>query len=207
MKDDKKRASYDKYGAASQQPGFDSDAQGPFGAGAGGFSGFQGFAGAGFGAGGGRGQADLFEQLFGGAFGGRGRSRASGFGESIRGDDIEASVGVSFLEACKGAVRNINITPVVNCGTCAGSGLKKGAKRSSCTTCGGTGTRTFVIDSGFQMASTCSACSGTGTTIPRGSQCGECAGMGKVRVRKTVKVDIPPGKRLASTIYICLGTC
>jgi molecular chaperone DnaJ len=207
LKDDKKRALYDKYGAASQQPGFDPDAQGPFGTGAGGFSGFQGFAGGDFG----RAQADLFEQLFGGSFGGRSRGRASGFGENTRGDDIEASVGVSFLEACKGAVRNINITPVVNCGTCSGSGLKTGAKRSSCSSCGGTGTRTFVIDSGFQMASTCSACSGIGTTIPRGSQCGECAGMGKVRVRKTVKVDIPPGKRILTfeliRIQCCLFRC
>jgi molecular chaperone DnaJ len=111
----------------------------------------------------------------------------------MRGDDIQVSVGVSFLEACKGTVRDINITPVVNCGTCSGNGLKKGAKRSACTTCGGTGTRTFVIDSGFHMASTCPTCSGTGTTIPRGSQCGDCAGMGKVRIRKTVKVNIPPG--------------
>lgn len=85
----------------------------------------------------------------------------------------------------------------MNCSTCSGSGLKKGAKRSSCTVCGGTGTRTFVIDSGFQMASTCTTCSGTGTTVPRGSQCGTCTGVGKVRVRKTVKVDIPPGEQLS----------
>jgi len=199
LKDDNKRASYDKYGPTSQQPGFDPNAQGPFGAG--GFSGFQGF-GTGFGSGGARAQADLFEQLFGGAFGGRGRGRGPGFGENIRGDDLEANVGVSFLEACKGTVRNINITPVVNCGTCSGTGLKKGAKRSSCATCNGTGTRTFVIDSGFQMASTCPTCSGTGTTIPRGSQCGECAGIGKVRVRKTVKVDIPPGVEDGMTIRV-----
>lgn len=189
LKDDKKRAAYDQYGSASQQQGFDPNAQNPFG---GGFGGFQGF-GSGFGGGAGP-QADLFDQLFGGAFSGRGRGAGGGFSQSTRGDDILASVGVSFSEACKGTIRNISVTPVVDCGTCSSTGLKKGAKRSACTTCGGSGTRTFVIDSGFQMASTCPACSGTGTTIPRGSQCGDCAGMGKVKVRKTIKVEIPAGK-------------
>lgn len=51
-----------------------------------------------------------------------------------------------------------------------------------------------MIDNGFHMASTCSNCAGSGTTIPRGSHCGTCAGSGVLRVRKTVKVDIPPGK-------------
>jgi len=198
LKDEKKRVAYDKYGAASQQPGFDPDAfaKNPFG-GAGGFGGFQDFSGS---FGGARGQADLFEQLFG-AFGGRGRSRGP-FTETIRGDDIEASIGVSFLDAAKGATRTVNVTPVVNCASCSGSGLKSGAKRTNCPSCGGTGTRTFVIESGFQMASTCSTCQGVGTTIPRGSQCGGCSGVGKVRQRKSVKVDVPAGVEDGMTIRV-----
>ena len=133
----------------------------------------------------------MFEQLFG-SFGGR--TRGPGFSESSRGADLEASITVSFLEACKGVTRNLNISPVVNCKSCSGSGLRQGAKRSTCGDCGGSGTRTYVIDSGFQMASTCGRCAGTGTIIPRGSQCGDCAGVGKVRVRKTVQVKIPPGE-------------
>jgi molecular chaperone DnaJ len=192
LSDEKKRATYDQYGAASQQEGFNPDAfaqggRGPFGAG--GF-GFQDFA---FASGGGRPQGDLFEALFG--LGGRGgRSRGQGFSENYRGDDIDASVTVSFLEACKGAKRTVAITPVVDCKTCSGSGLKPGAKRSNCSACGGTGTRTFVIESGFQMASTCATCQGVGTTVPRGSQCVDCSGQGKVKIRKTVQVEIPPGE-------------
>lgn len=191
--DTEKRAAYDQYGAASQQPGFDpnafANARGPFGGG--GFGGFQDFGGA-FGAGTGRSQADIFETLFGSAFGG-GARRRPGFQETVRGSDIEASVGVEFLEACQGTSRTINITPVVDCKPCSGSGLKAGAKRSTCGSCGGSGTRTFVIQSGFQMASTCAECGGTGTTVPKGSQCGDCNGLGKVRVRKPVKVEIPAG--------------
>ena len=159
-----------------------------FSGGSSGFNPFQGFANA-FGGRGPQGQADLFEQLFGAFGGGQGSAR-----QSLRGNDIEASVGISFMEACKGTSRTINITPVVNCGTCSGTGLKPGAKRSTCTSCGGSGARTFVLDSGFQMASTCPSCQGTGSTIPRGSQCGECAGVGQLRTRKSVKVDIPAGE-------------
>lgn len=192
LSDEKKRSAYDRFGAASQQPGFDPDAfargQGPFaGAGFGGFD-----FGSAFGAGPSRAGADLFEQLFGASLGGRGRGRSGN--ENIRGDDLEARVGISFLDAAKGVKRTINITPIVNCSTCSGSGLKPGMKKTTCTTCNGTGTRTFVIDSGFQMASTCSSCQGSGSSIPRGGQCSECGGVGKVRVRKAVSVDIPAGK-------------
>lgn len=191
MKDDKKRAAYDKYGSASQQPGFDPNAfgQNPFNAGgfAGGFGGgFSGFSGS-FG---GASQADLFEQIFG-TMGGRQSGRARS--ENVKGQDLEATIGISFTEAAKGSTKTINLTQIVNCSTCTGTGLKSGAKRSACTSCHGTGTRTFVINSGFHMESTCPTCDGTGTTIPRGSQCGSCAGVGKVKQRANVDVVIPAG--------------
>ncbi|KAJ2920219.1 hypothetical protein MD484_g88, partial [Candolleomyces efflorescens] len=203
LKDDKKRQAYDRYGSASQQQGFDPNFAnagfggfGGFGGAAGGtrfsggFGGFHDFSEV-FGTGGGRrsAQSDLFEQLFGGRASGAGpRSSAN-----MRGSDIETSVGVSFLEACKGTTKTVNVQPVANCGTCSGSGLKEGKKRTTCGTCGGTGERTFVINSGFQMSSTCDGCDGQGTTIPRNAQCGTCGGAGKVRVKKTIQVTIPAG--------------
>ncbi|TFK41328.1 hypothetical protein BDQ12DRAFT_679272 [Crucibulum laeve] len=201
LKDDKKRAAFDQYGSASQQQGFDPNAfsgggfpgfgGGGFGGGGfarGGFSGFEDL-GAAFGAGR-RGSSDLFEQLFGAS---AGRTRGSGFSENVRGADIEAAVNVSFLDACKGTKKKVSYSPVINCTSCSGTGLKEGAKRSTCTTCNGSGTQTFVIDNGFHMASTCRTCSGTGSTIPRGSQCSTCGGVGKVRTTKTIDVDIPAG--------------
>ena len=88
----------------------------------------------------------------------------------------------------------MNVTPIVDCRTCEGSGLKAGATRQTCRTCHGSGTQTFVINSGFQMASTCSTCQGTGSTVPPGAHCGSCDGMGKVKERKTVTVDVPSGE-------------
>ncbi|KZT06338.1 uncharacterized protein LAESUDRAFT_679917 [Laetiporus sulphureus 93-53] len=209
LKDEKKRAAYDKYGPVSQQPGFDPNtferSAGGRGFGAGGFGGFQNaedlhsFFGSGRTS---SGQADLFEQIFGAFAGGAGRTRASGFAENMQGSDLEATVGVSFMDACTGTTRNIIVDAIVNCSKCGGTGLKAGAKRQTCTSCGGAGTTSYVLDNGFHMATTCPSCHGAGSTVPRGSQCVECAGHGRVRKKKQVKVDIPAGVEDGMTIRI-----
>ncbi|KIJ45565.1 hypothetical protein M422DRAFT_59751 [Sphaerobolus stellatus SS14] len=191
LSDKEKRAQYDRFGAASQQEGFsDAFAGGgnPFAAGGFGFSDFANAFGGG-GVGGGAAN-DVFEALFG-TSSKRGRGRTAE--PHYRGDDIAVSLDVSFLDACKGTRKQVTITPIINCNSCSGSGLKSGAKRSTCSSCQGTGTRTFVIQSGFQMASTCPTCQGSGTTVPPGSACGSCSGIGKVKTRKTETIDIPAG--------------
>ncbi|GAA6047945.1 hypothetical protein JCM3770_006437 [Rhodotorula araucariae] len=186
LSDDKKRADFDRFGSASTQPGFDSDAYARATSSFGG-AGFGDFFGGGAG---GPGGADIFESLFG-AFG---RGGAAGPRQAAPvGDDIEVSIAVPFIDAAKGATRTIAVSPVVDCHTCHGSGMKEGMKKTSCASCGGSGTRTFTIQSGFQMASTCAACGGSGSVAPPGSNCGTCAGVGKVRERRTVEVKIPPG--------------
>ncbi|KWU45782.1 hypothetical protein RHOSPDRAFT_4259, partial [Rhodotorula sp. JG-1b] len=186
LSDDKKRADYDRFGSASQQPGFDSDAYARATSSFGG-AGFGDFFGGGAG---GPGGADIFESLFG-AFG---RGGAAGpRQQAVRGDDIEVSISVPFLQAAKGTTKTITISPVVDCHTCHGSGLKEGLQKTTCGSCGGTGTRTFTIQSGFQMASTCATCGGSGSVAPPGSNCGTCAGVGKVRERRTIEVKVPPG--------------
>lgn len=196
LSDPKKKEAWDQYGAAAfdQGAGFDPSggAGGPFG-GAGGFGGF-----AGFGNGGGFGGADInFEDIFGAFTGGarRGRgSRQSPFQEEILvGENIEVQTNISFMDAAKGCTKEILITPLVQCKTCGGGGLKKGQSRSQCKKCGGTGTRVHFMQAGFQMASTCDACGGQGVVIPRGGECGTCNGIGVVRERKTVSLDIPGG--------------
>lgn len=162
LSDPKKRENYDRFGSAAfdQNGGFDpSSAAGgnPF-SGAGGFGGFGGFGGP-FGGGGGGFSADInFEDLFGAFTGGArrsGRGRRSPFQEVLVGEDIEVQTSVSFMEAAKGATREINITPLTQCGTCTGDGLKKGAKRTQCHACNGSGTRVHFMQGGFQLAATC----------------------------------------------------
>ncbi|TDZ25755.1 DnaJ-like protein 1 [Colletotrichum sidae] len=193
LSDPQKRKQFDQYGAAGFDPngGPGGDPFGgaghPFGGGFGGQGGF----------GGGFNFDDIFSAFTGGGqgspFGGRRGGRNPFQQEILVGENIEVQSSISFMEAAKGTSKTITITPLAECGTCTGSGLKSGTKRSSCGSCNGTGTRVHFMNGGFQMASTCGTCGGTGTTIPRGSECRSCAGNGVVRERKTITVDIPAG--------------
>src|SRR5271155_834109 len=187
LNDPQKKQAWDSYGAAAFGQGAGFDPSGAADAAGGPFQGF----------GGGFGSAFNFEDLFGAFTGGarRGRGgRHSAYQEEILvGDNIEVQTNISFMEAAKGVSKDIHITPLETCGTCKGSGLKKGAERQQCTRCNGTGTRIHVMQQGFQMASTCETCGGQGIVIPRGSECNTCSGSGVVRRRKTVRIDIPGG--------------
>lgn len=199
LSDPAKKQQWDQYGAAAFDQGGGFDPSGgaggggsPFGAG----NPFGGFGARGAGAGG-FGADFNFEDLFN-AFGGagarRGRPGGSPFQEEVMmGENIEVQTNISFMDAAKGVQKDITITPLVKCKTCSGNGLKKGAKRDTCKSCEGTGTRVHFMQGGFQMASTCSSCGGQGVTVPRGSECGTCSGNGATRERRTVTVDIPGG--------------
>ncbi|KAH9487098.1 DnaJ-like protein 1, mitochondrial [Psilocybe cubensis] len=200
LKDEKKREAYDQYGAASQQPGFDPNGYG--------FGGGGGFSAGGwpFGPGGpqGRPGSNFFDELFqsfagGGSFGAGPRARAN---QNLRGQDIEAELSVSFLDACKGTKKKVTITPVVDCKPCSASGLKSGIKKTTCSACGGSGTRTFALDNGFQMASTCNVCKGAGNSIPRGGECSTCGGVGKVRTKEDLTINVPSGAEEGTTIRV-----
>jgi molecular chaperone DnaJ len=201
LSDPEKKKTFDTYGSAAFDPnggfnpGAGSGASGnPFAGGGNPFAGFGGFGGAsGFGGG------INFEDLFG-AFqqgakrGGRQRSRASFVEDQIFvGDNIEVQANISFMDAAKGITKEIFITPLVQCGTCKGNGLKKGAKRTKCGKCDGTGQRVQFIQPGFQMGVTCDACGGAGVAAAPGSSCGTCNGDGAVRQRRSVRVEIPGG--------------
>ncbi|RKP37637.1 hypothetical protein BJ085DRAFT_6715, partial [Dimargaris cristalligena] len=185
LSDQQKRAGYDQFG----HNGFNGQGH-PFGAG-----GFPGGEAGGFP--GGFDASDLFSHIFGGAMGGGGRQAGRRGGRASRGpekgDPIEKVITISFMDAVKGCKKSVSITPIVDCGTCHGSGLKTGAKPSKCTRCNGTGQETFVIQAGFQMASVCSACDGTGVVVKRGDQCRTCDGAGSVRESQSIEVDIPAG--------------
>ncbi|KAI8454094.1 hypothetical protein BY996DRAFT_4582357 [Phakopsora pachyrhizi] len=184
--DEQKRTTYDRFGPISQQPGFDPNA---FSSGSGGF----GAGGSPFGDMFGGDASDVFSSLFG-AFGGRaGGSRGGQQNQVFVGEDLEVSITIPFTEMAKGTNRKVTINPIVDCPTCEGSGTKNGAKPQTCKACNGTGTVTFMVQSGFTMASTCQSCGGSGTKIADKDLCASCGGVGKVRDRKDVPVKIPAG--------------
>ncbi|MHB1063896.1 MAG: molecular chaperone DnaJ [Georgenia sp.] len=145
------------------------------GAGAGGFAGFQ----------------DIFETFFGAGAGGASRGPVP---RARRGQDALVRLDIELTEAVFGAPREIQVDTAVVCATCNGTCSRPGTYPQTCAVCQGRGsvqrvTRSFL---GQVMSTTaCSACQGHGTIIPE--PCQDCAGEGRVRTRRTLRVDVPAG--------------
>ncbi|KAJ3211146.1 hypothetical protein HDU67_004759 [Dinochytrium kinnereticum] len=184
LSDDQKKAAYDQFGHSDF-----NGAGGP--GGPGGFPGAGGFGG-GFGGAG----SDMFDQLFR-QFGRAGYGQGGGFsgfhgGAYGVGDDVNVRLSIGFMNAANGMDKEVKYRRIVKCDECSGSGLKKGFKKSTCGTCGGTGQQVF-IRGGFQMATTCGTCGGSGTYVPPSSECRKCDGTGRMRETRTEKINVPPG--------------
>ena len=163
LKDEQKRAAYDRFGhAAFEQSG---GGRGDFGFGAGGF-------------------ADIFEEMFGSMMGGGGR------GGNNRGSDLRYNLEITLEEAFKGRETQIRVPTLAPCETCSGSGAEPGSKPVNCPTCRGAG-RVRTQQGFFTMERTCPACHGAGRVIDK--PCRTCGGQGRTRKEKTLNVTIPPG--------------
>ena len=177
LKDEQKRAAYDRFGHAAFQGG-----GAPPGGGAGGFE----FTGS---------FSDIFEDLFGeftgrragGARAGGGQGAASG---AARGADLRYNLDVSLEEAFKGKQQTIKVTTSDPCGDCGGSGAEKGTQAETCGVCGGRGV-VRMQQGFFTVERSCGNCQGTGKVIKKA--CKTCAGSGRVRKEKSLAVTIPPG--------------
>ena len=166
LKDDQKRAAYDRFGHAAFENG---------GRGAGGPGDF-GFA-AGF--------ADIFDEMFGDFMGGR-RGQQS----ATRGNDLRYNMEISLEEAFKGKQSNIRVPTLTACESCSGTGAESGSKPVTCPTCHGHG-RVRAQQGFFTIERTCPTCHGGGRVIE--NPCRVCGGQGRVRREKTLSVSIPAG--------------
>ena len=128
---------------------------------------------------------DLFGNLGGFTSSGRRSSAAP-----LRGQDIESSMEIDFLDAVRGFQTAITLERPVECDVCHGAGTRPGSKPSKCPDCGGTGSKS-VAQGPLQYRQTCPRCSGTGQ-IP-GELCNPCRGMGRLIRPETIRVNIPPG--------------
>jgi molecular chaperone DnaJ len=120
-----------------------------------------------------------------------GGGRAGGSTSGLqRGQDIEASLHLSFLDAINGVTTTVNVTSEVACHTCAGSGAAPGTAPEVCPICGGRG----VINDNqglFSFSQPCQTCAGTGMRVEH--PCPTCLGLGVEHRARQVKVRIPAG--------------
>ena len=135
-------------------------------------------------------RVDDLGDLLGGIFG-RGRTRRGGTAAGPRrGDDLEAELHLSFLDAVHGITTTVNVTSDAACSTCHGTGAAPGTSPVICSTCGGRG----VLDENqglFSFSQPCRTCGGTGMRIE--TPCRTCRGTGVERRPRSVKVRIPAG--------------
>ena len=106
------------------------------------------------------------------------------------GRDIQAVLDIDLVEAATGVRKTQTIPREEICRECSGSGAKPGTKPATCRRCGGQGA--VVLNQGFvSVQQTCRACDGRGQVVT--DPCAACRGNGRVEVRRTIEVDIPPG--------------
>jgi molecular chaperone DnaJ len=171
LKDDQKRAAYDRFGHAA----FENGSRGPgAGGGAAGFDFGSGFA-------------DIFDEMFG-EFMGRGGGRGGPAGN--RGADLRYNLEISLEDAFKGSATSVKVPTSVQCDTCNGSGAEAGTQPTTCTTCSGHG-KVRNQQGFFTVERTCPGCGGAGRVIK--NPCRSCGGQGRVRKEKTLQVNIPAG--------------
>lgn len=126
-------------------------------------------------------------------FGGLGDFSTAGVGTRpgpARGQDIEASMDIDFLDAVRGFQTSLTLQRPIPCDNCHGSGTKPGSAPMKCPECQGTGSKS-VSQGPMQFRRTCPRCMGSGQ-LP-GDPCVVCRGTGRVVRAETIRVNIPPG--------------
>jgi molecular chaperone DnaJ len=179
LKDQQKRAAYDRFGHQAFENG----------------TGGRPGGGAGFGPDFSSSMSDIFEDLFGDFMGGggqgRGRQQRGARGTSAqRGSDLRYNLEINLTEAYTGKTAQVRVPSSASCDTCKGTGAKPGTSPKSCQHCGGAGA--VRQQSGFfTVERACPVCQGKGQVIA--DPCGACSGQGRVTRERNLSVNIPAG--------------
>ena len=167
LSDDEKKSIYDRYGREGLE-GHGQRGQG------GGFGGFDDLS-------------SVFEEMFGGGFGGGSRQRAQkSYNYNL---DTQENVNLEFNEAIFGTKKTIKFKYKTACKGCKGTGAK-GGKLSSCGTCNGQG-QVHMRQGFMTFAQTCPTCNGAGQSVK--DKCKSCKGKGYDEKEETLAIDLPEG--------------
>lgn len=182
LKDENKRARYDRFGHSGIK---------------GGFEGFEGF---------GFDLADALRTFMSEGFGfsdffGMGH-RSTGTRQQ-RGKDLQFKLKLSLEEISTGVQKKIKLKKWVVCDVCKGSGGAAGTSPFTCLQCHGTGEVRQISQSLFGQfvnITTCPRCRGEGKVISE--LCKVCNGEGRVQGEKIITVDIPAGVTYGNYITV-----
>ncbi|CAM2006670.1 molecular chaperone DnaJ [Acanthopleuribacter pedis] len=189
LSDEQKRKNYDLYGSATPPTG-GPGGSGPYGKQWGGMGDFN-FQGFDFSSGGGQGGgkqdfSEIFSDLFRGA---RNEQQSTTRGPQ-RGQDIQHSITLTFMEAIKGMTMNFKIDRSMVCTSCKGFRQVKTGKKTTCTNCGGNG-KQKLRQGNMVFETPCRSCDGRGYFDSK--SCDNCDGAGRRPLAEKIKVNIPPG--------------
>ena len=138
--------------------------------------------------------SDIFDDIFGGGFGGFspfGSTQSRSSSRARKGADTLYGIKIDFMEAAYGCKKDIDLDYYEECDECDGKG---GHGERTCGDCGGSGyvvRQANTILGVMQTRTTCPTCGGKGKTFK--SRCNECKGTGRIKVSKTLTIDIPAG--------------
>ncbi|MEJ1992571.1 MAG: molecular chaperone DnaJ [Maritimibacter sp.] len=184
LKDEDKKAAYDRYGHAAFEGGMGGGPR----PGGGGFHGQGDFASA---------FSDVFDDLFGDFMGGQ---RGGGGGRrATRGSDLRYNLRVTLEEAFNGLQKTINVPTSVACDECHGTGADGGAEPTTCPTCSGMG-KVRAQQGFFTVERTCPTCHGMGQMIK--NPCKSCHGAGRIEKDRSLSVNIPAGVETGTRIRL-----
>jgi molecular chaperone DnaJ len=168
LKDEQKRAAYDRFGHAAFEQGGGRPGGFEFTAGGGGLN-------------------DIFDQMFGEFMGGGRR----GGGRPRGGADLRQAVEIDLVQAFAGVKASLRVPTRVVCDACSGTGTAdKTRSADTCTTCHGAG-KVRAQQGFFLVERTCPTCGGAGRVIR--NPCRVCQGQGTVQRERTLQVSIPAG--------------
>jgi molecular chaperone DnaJ len=143
----------------------------------------------------------MFDDIFGGAFGGFRGQGGGGRARASRGFDLETQVELTLSEVASGAEKTIEFEKQDTCEQCKGTGARPGTNPIVCPQCGGQGR---VAQQGFggmfRMVTTCPNCRGRGTIVR--DHCNACHGTGKQMRKRVVTVKIPAGVHEGQAVRI-----
>lgn len=186
LSDPEKRKLYDTYGSKA----FENGASGFNDAGFAGFGGFGDIFGDIF---------DIFSQS----------ANAYSKNSSIRGEDLQQYLNLTFKEAVFGVKKSFKVRRKVECDVCNATGAKPGTSKKTCSKCHGTGSVQYEQNTPFGRIirnAACDNCDGTGEIIEE--KCENCNGTGFEYKNETINVDIPKGVENNSIIKLRgLGNC